>query len=117
MAGLMRDAIAVRSGQLRVQVAIQTATPTRIASGDTTKVWATDETVWASIRPLSGRMLLLAQQVKSTANREVIILYYSGLTVSQRLLTTEGSRELYIEYIDNYDERNIMMRLLCKEDA
>ena len=53
----------IRNGKLRHRLAIQSGTPTQGEYGEVTNAWATDVTVWGSVRPLRGQELVHAQQV------------------------------------------------------
>jgi SPP1 family predicted phage head-tail adaptor len=81
--------------------------------GGLTTTWATASTVWASIRPLSGRELFIAQQAQSDANYEIRIRYYTGLDTFYRIKF--GTRYFQILSVLNTDEHNEEMLLQCKE--
>lgn len=104
----------IRAGQLRQEVDIQSSTESR-SSYTVDYSWATDATVRASVKQLSGEEVVKADHEKSTRTFEVRIRYYSGLTAENRLLW--GSRVLNIESVINVDERDTEMRLICKEAA
>lgn len=65
------------------------------------------ETVWARIQPLSpsdnGR----------TQQHLVTIRYHSQVTMDTRIVY--GTRELFVKGVQNVDERNAEMQLLCEE--
>jgi len=105
----------MRAGNLRHRLQIQTASETRGTQGSVSRTWQTDETVWGSIEPLSGRELLAAQQVDSEITHRVIVRGYPGLTSASRL--KHGARILKIKSILNKEERGEEMELLCGEDV
>lgn len=76
-------------------------------------MWATEHAIWAEIKPLSGRELVEAQQVVADASHLVTIRYLSGVTPQKRILF--GTRELYIESVQNTDERRRELVLTCVE--
>jgi SPP1 family predicted phage head-tail adaptor len=81
--------------------------------GGLSTTYATSSTVWASIEPLSGRELFVAQQAQSDVDMKVTIRYYSGLTTRYRVKF--GSRYFGIQSIINTNEKNEEMILMCKE--
>ena len=109
----MRFNANMQAGKLRHRVAIQAATDTRTSDGSITRTWATADTVWASVEPLTGRELTEAMKVAGMATLRVTIRYYSGLTTAHRLLF--GTRVLEIVNVGNTDERNRTLAVLCTE--
>ena len=104
----------MNSGQLRHRIIIQVATEVQAATtGEVTKTWATWQTVWASIEPISGREYWQAQQTHAELTHKLRIRYLPSLTVRHRVLF--GTRVLEINAVQNLDERNIEMVLLCRE--
>jgi SPP1 family predicted phage head-tail adaptor len=72
-------------------------------------------TVWGSVEPLTGRELLLAQQVSAEVTIRVTIRYDSGNTVTPQHRIIIGSRTLEIVYVGNPEERDKQLILMCKE--
>lgn len=77
------------SGQLRHRVQIQTVTQTRDAHGGNTEGWATTDTVWAAVEPLSGHELYVAQQVHARTTVRIRMRRWAGLTTRHRLVLAE----------------------------
>ena len=74
---------------LRERVAIVANTPTRDEYGDESDVWATVETVYASVRPLSGSEFWAAQQVQSEVSH-VFQMRYTANAVPDNRLSWDG---------------------------
>jgi len=105
----------MRAGKLRHKVEIQSYTATSDSMGGTTEVWATVETVWAQVQPLSSREYFQQQQIQSQATHRVTLRYTSNVNHKSRLLF--GSRYLYVQSIRNIEEIGDKMELLCSEET
>ena len=103
------------AGRLRHRIAIQSESNVRDAMGGVTKGHSTVTTVWGSIRPISGRELVAAQQVDSRVTHEITIRYYSALDPLHRLLY--DSRVFRIESVRNIDERDKKQIIRAIEDT
>ena len=105
----------LKAGMLRHRVAIQSEVNTRDAIGGVAKTWSTDATVWANIRPLSGRELIAAQQVDSRVTHEITVREYSGLNSNMRFL--HESRAFNIVSVRDIDERDKLQICQAIEDT
>jgi SPP1 family predicted phage head-tail adaptor len=107
----------MRAGTLRHRVKIQKNNGTAGDYGEQSDNWQTvaepDGVVWASVSPLSGRELLLAQQVNAEATIRVSMRYWKGLTTDHHIL--HGTRELAIVSIVDRDDRHRDLELMCRE--
>lgn len=106
----------MRAGELNRRVVIQSITSiTKAADGQDMPNWTTDTggTVWAKVKPLSGRQLEQARTIAATATHRVTIRYRTGVTTVKRLQL--GTRNLYINAVLNEDERNEALILTCTE--
>jgi SPP1 family predicted phage head-tail adaptor len=101
-------------GKFRHQIAIQVNTPTQDSAGSWIDSWADEgAVVWGSIEPLSGRELLLAQQVKSDVSHKIRIRYKAGITSAKRV--RYQNRYFNIISVLNIQELNVYMEILAKE--
>ena len=100
-------------GKLRHRIEIQNYTTTKDGIGHPVKTWATRDTVWAWIRPMSGREIMNAQQPVGEITHKVTIRYHATIVVTDRIKF--GTRYFDINFIGNYDERNEFMEIMCKE--
>jgi SPP1 family predicted phage head-tail adaptor len=102
-------------GSLRHRVTLQTPTSAADGDGGYTDTWATLVTVWASVVPATARDLerAVAGTVQSSATHLVTIRYLAGVTTKTRVLF--GTRTLQVTGVQNPEERNISLVLVCQE--
>ena len=100
-------------GKLRHYVQIQSSANAQDDCGQQSKVWTTEESIFASIQPLRGQELLEFQQINAELTHRIIIRYTSNATPAKRIKF--GTRIFDINVVRNINERNIMQELLCKE--
>jgi SPP1 family predicted phage head-tail adaptor len=103
-------------GALRHRITLQT--PTSVADGDGgfSDTWATlAANVPASIAPATAHDLerVVAGTVQSSATHLVTIRYLAGVTTKTRVVF--GSRLFSVTGVQNPDERNISLVLVCQE--
>jgi len=103
----------MQAGKLRHRIELQSNTPTQDSYGEPIASWATDDTVWASIEPLSGRELLRAQEVQAEVTTRIRIRY-SAYAIPQARVKW-GTR--YFEIVSIINDRSIdrEQELLCVE--
>lgn len=75
----------MRAGDLDRKIVIQTVTESRSGSGAVTDSWSAFATVWAKVRPLSGREYLAAAQINAEVDTEFTIRWLSGVTPKMRI--------------------------------
>jgi len=100
-------------GKLRHYVQIQSSTEAQDGYGQQNKIWATEESVFASIEPIRGSEWLEAQQVGAELSHRIIIRHTDNAKPNNRIKF--GTRIFDINVVRNIDERNTMQELLCKE--
>ena len=105
-------------GDLRHRIEVQTYTPVIDPHGGQNGTWATTSTIWGSVQTLTGRKLELARQIDIEASVEIITRYCgtgetAAITHANRLVYND--RDFEIITIVNENERNIMNRIICKE--
>lgn len=106
----------MQAGKLRHAVTLKSApsgTSGQDEFGAPGTSYTTYATTWASIVPLEGEELMLAQQVNPELQHKVTIRYHSSVTNTDRIAF--GSRDLEIVSIINPEERNERLELLCLE--
>lgn len=101
------------AGKRRNLVKLQKAIVTSDEYGDGPTTYQTITTAWASIRSLSGRELINAQQVSSEVSHEITTFFNQQITPRGRVVL--GSRTFHIESKTNPDQREKDMILMCKE--
>jgi SPP1 family predicted phage head-tail adaptor len=75
----------MNAGELDQRVTLQTATVTRDAVGGPVETWADTVTVWAKIRPLTGKQIAQAQQVSADVSTAVTLRWRAGVNAAMRL--------------------------------
>ena len=108
----------MRMRDFRHPVAVQSRAVDFDPNGGQTGAWSTDTTVTASVQTLTGRKLEVARQIDSEATVEIRTRYCTSgglpfITVDNRLLF--GTRILEPVWVVNEHERNIILRVTCKE--
>lgn len=104
----------MKAGELRHRITfVREETTGRDASGGLIKGDKIHARTWASIEQLSGTELVHAQQKKPNSTHQITTRYVANITSDMRILF--GDRTFNIEGIDNIDERNIELVILCRE--
>jgi len=103
----------VAAGRLRHRLAIVQNSTELDDYGEPVTRPQTVATVWGSVEALSGRELLLAQQVSAETTHRVFLRWRDGLTKDMRVVHRESTLE--IESILDRSGRRIELELLCKE--
>lgn len=104
----------MRAGKLRHRVAITRETRTADSFGQLTD--ATPETVgtvWAEIRPLSGKEMEIARQLRAETTHRIRMRRTYAVLPTDYLLF--GSRRFNILEITDFDERGIELSILASE--
>ena|GEM_PF-4774704 len=107
-----------RRRDFRTKLELQTLQGSTSAGtrGHSQKAFAAVTTIYGAKRQLKGEEAILARQINAQATCEVEVDYDSRITERARLLVDGStSRALDIITVDNVEERNRTMRLLCGE--
>jgi SPP1 family predicted phage head-tail adaptor len=98
-------------GQMRERVTIKSPTEVRSRSGETTLNWDTTlATVWASVRGLSSRDIMQAQQANVIATHRIRIRKRDDVTHTHRVIWK--NRTMEIAAVTN---RGYIVELLARE--
>lgn len=100
------------AGQLDQRVTIQSFTQAGDGGGGGPKTWTTIATVWAHVRPLSGRERLQADQLESPANYRVTIRRRTDITAAKRILWQ--GKAMNIRFDGRNNVRDLYMTLDCE---
>jgi len=103
----------MKVGRLRDRLTIQTYTDAFNDYGETTKTWATFATVYAEIRPVTGREYLQSDKLQGEISHIITIRWLDGVLPKMR--ATDGTRtfEIVAPLPDRTNAK--MMRLMCNE--
>jgi len=102
----------MEAGKLRHEVTIQQRNDSVNSIGESVASWATYALTYADVVNLSGNELVQAQQVNSFINSRVRVRFDSGIRADMRILYK--SRHYNIIFVNDIDERDEEMILLCK---
>jgi SPP1 family predicted phage head-tail adaptor len=105
----------VSPGRLRHRVTLQTQ-GTRTANADGQLAvggWTDVGTYWAEVRPLSGRELANAAQIKATVTHSVTMRYSGLIDATSRILF--GARIFSVLSVLNAAEKNRRYDLIVQE--
>lgn len=95
----------MRAGRLNKRIAIQAATDTKGATGQTVRTWSTVASVWAGIEPLRGDERVAAQNTQARMTHKVILRHnaYPSLTSSHRFLFGTRVFEIVAPPVNSYE--------------
>lgn len=101
----------MNSGKLDQRVTIKRLTITADGQGGGAETWTTIATVWANVRPKSGRERAGSDQLMSTGNYIITIRYLDDLSESDRIVW--GAKEFNIRFIADAGGRESFMQIDC----
>lgn len=82
------------SGQMRERVTIQSPVTEQSPFGEATTDWVDAGEVWASVRGLSSREVLQAQQANAIVTHVIRIRFFPGITHQHRLIWRGRTMEI-----------------------
>lgn len=100
-------------GKLRHRIALLKQVNEVNDYGASTQSWKRVATVWADVRPLSGREYFSAQQVQSEVTTQIWLRHIEGIKPTMKVKF--GKREFEILSVLNTQERDVSLQLMCKE--
>lgn len=100
-------------GAMRERVTLQQESRVVDDGGGYPNSWVAVDTVWASVKPLTGRERQLAAQTEAPVSYRVTIRYRDDVTPAMRLVW--GTRYLNITGIFNADQKKAYLTLECSE--
>jgi SPP1 family predicted phage head-tail adaptor len=100
--------------ELRHEIVIEARTRSPDAGGGAELGWTPLATVWAAIRPRSGREIVSADQVVSSVTHEIWIRHRTDVTAEMRF--SLGARRFGIDAVLEAGERGQWLRCPCREE-
>lgn len=91
----------MQAGRLTERVTLETATVTRDTVGGPVETWAVLDTVWAEVKPLTGKQIAQAQQVGAVLSKAVTIRWRSGITAALRVRFADGVTAK-VQWVEGY---------------
>ena len=104
---------AIKAGDLRHRIAIQSHSTVQDVAGQEVKTWATDITVSARVEPLKGKERFEAQQVAPEVTHKITMR--GGVTVTAENRILFKTRIFNISSVIDVDERGILTEIICIE--
>lgn len=97
----------VEIGDLRHRVTLLSASAgTQSMSGQLATTYTTVGTYWANVRPLTGRELVNAKQVKATISHEITMRQVGSIKATDRLQFQGTARLFNVESVIRVGEQN-----------
>lgn len=81
--------------------------------GEVIDQWDDITTTRAAIYPISGKEFFSAEKINSKVTHKVNVRYLPNITTDMRVKF--GERFFHIESAINFQEKNCILQLLCKE--
>jgi SPP1 family predicted phage head-tail adaptor len=103
----------LRAGDLKRQITIEQRATGTDTNGQRSTTWSTFCTTFASISPMSGRELELAQAVNAEVTHQIVIRYRTGVTTAMRVVYQ--GRYFDIQSVQDVDTQHRKLVLLCGE--
>lgn len=102
-------------GHLRHGLVLEAPSRTGDEAGSAATSWGPVATVWAALRPASGREIVDADGVAARVSHEVIIRWRSDVSAAMRF--RDGSRVYLIRSVRDVDDRRRRLTCLVEEQA
>jgi SPP1 family predicted phage head-tail adaptor len=108
----------VDAGRFKHRVKIEKRVSTQDTTGDTKFEWLDLGSVWADIRPLSGRKLESSQRLSPAVSHEIVVRYQAKYKDTKTMSTC---RALHDDRIFNVlgclilNEDNVLISLIAEE--
>ncbi len=103
------------AGPMRHRVDVQARTQTADNAGAMVSTWATIESRWARVRPISSREFQEGKATIGQVSHEITLRYFPGLTVAHRIMY--GTRTFELVSVVDTDERHRETKALALERA
>lgn len=100
---------------LKKRVALQTETLVPDGGGGYVLSWTTLATVWASIKPITGREVFAADHQEGHVTHHIAMRWRSDIAVTTAMRISYGERLFNIRAVLNKDEANRWLVLLVEE--
>lgn len=105
--------MAASAGAMRERIVVQQVTDASDGGGGYVKTWSTLATLYAYVKPLSGREPYTQGQISPIVQYEFTIRYRTGITPANRI--TWNGKIFNIRSVVNADERDKYLTIRCDE--
>jgi SPP1 family predicted phage head-tail adaptor len=103
----------INPGEFRHSITFQKKSGEQNDYGEVINQWEDVTTTRASIYPISGKEFFSAEKINSEVTHKVNLRYLPNITTDMRVKFRE--RSFHIESAINFQEKNSILQLLCKE--
>ena len=104
----------INPGELRHRITIQKLNNSQNEYGELAELWEDILNVRAGIYPISGKDFFAAETTNNEITHKINIRYVPGITSAMRIKFGERYFEIISPPI-NFQERNILLQIICKE--
>lgn len=104
----------INPGEFRHRITIQKMSKIENDYGELLDTWVDFLEVRAAIYPLSGKDFFAAETTNNEITHKINIRYVSGITSAMRIKFGERYFEITSPPI-NFQEKNILLQIMCKE--
>lgn len=112
----VKDPLAIPSGAMRSQVEIQQQAPTPDSAGQPQAAWTTMWTTPAAISTLSMREVYQTAQFAAQVTHRITVRWPgNSIAIVGGQRVAFGSRIFQVQTVENVQERNRVLHLLCLE--
>lgn len=102
------------AGKYNRYITLKRPVKTESSFGDAVTTWATVGQVWASMEPLKGREIMLANQLSAPQDIRIRMRYHTELIAANSTWRAEYAGVLYnITTVANVNQANIEYELMC----
>jgi len=105
--------VKIRFEDFRHRVTFQKSVETPDGYKGHTITWESVVTVWAQVKPLSGREYFYAHQIKNVVSHRIRMRYRTDVNAEMRIRF--GDRYFSIESIFDMEEGQEFLEILCQE--
>ena len=106
-----RKCLKVDPSAMDKRITFEQVAETPDGGGGFTNAWSTVATVWASVKPISGREKFQAEQMETPIAHKVICRYRSDITTKNRF-TYDGRTFNILDVID-LEERKAFLKIMA----
>lgn len=106
-------AVPTSAGKMRRQAVLESPQEVSDGAGGYSLSWQEEATLWAEMRPLSGKEKVVADKLQASLTHRVVLRYRDGVTPQMRLQM--DGRYFNIRRVINVEERNEFLELLVEE--
>ncbi|MEH7093943.1 phage head closure protein [Neobacillus vireti] len=103
----------INPGEFRQVITFQSKNGVQNSYGETSDDWMDVKTTRAGIYPISGQEFFSAEKVNAEITHKINMRYLPGLSTNMRI--KYGNRYFGISSIINFQERNVLLQIMCKE--